>query len=639
MQEVLTKLVEAEDGRKQNEKEVRLRATVADIKRMFPGVRGRVSELCKPVEKRYATAVSTILGRNFDAVIVENEKTAIDCIQYLREQRRGQATFIPLDTIQFTATNSSLKGAHRGCRMAVDTINYDRSLERAVSYICGNAIVCDDLSIAKHICWEKKNDVKAVTLDGSIIHKGGNMTGGQGGKQDLRRWEDTEVENLRKLKDKLVSELSALPEPRRDNSEEILQGELTGLEQNLKYLNEEVKAHDRNEASKQKELKHAEQELAGAEPKFDEKSRDLQTLKSNLQEYQDAVSEVEDEVFREFCQRLNYADIRVYEAQQGSLQQEGAQKKLEFSTQKGRLESRMNYEQQQLQETVSRIKTLEDKAKQDQALITELEAEKESTQNETDVLGAELEELAEQLEQLRAKHAKRVEKVSEQRREVQKRSKNVDSTLKIIQGLESERQLSAANKHTLLRRCKLENINLPLEEESKGLDQLPIDKEQPDPEAMDIDEDPDTTAFQTSDIQDYGIEVDFDDLDENLREVGVSLILFHCPSPLTLHQSDDPKLEKELEDRIKALNTELESLTPNMRANERFESVRDRLKNVDTEYEDARKRAKNTREEFAQIKAKRNDLFNKAFSHISEQIGPIYRDLTRDERLPMGGSA
>ena len=76
-----------------------------------------------------------------------------------------------------------------------------------------------------------------------------------------------------------------------------------------------------------------------------------------------------------------------------------------------------------------------------------------------------------------------------------------------------------------------------------------------------------------------------------------------------------------------------------MRANERFESVRDRLKTVDTEYEDARKRAKNTKEEFTEVKAKRNELFNKAFAHISEQIGPIYRDLTRDERLPMGGQA
>ena len=68
--------------------------------------------------------------------------------------------------------------------------------------------------------------------------------------------------------------------------------------------------------------------------------------------------------------------------------------------------------------------------------------------------------------------------------------------------------MSAANKYTLLRRCKLENINLPLEEESKGLDQLPIDPVQVDPDAMEVDEeDPDTTAFQTSEIQDYGIEV------------------------------------------------------------------------------------------------------------------------------------
>ena len=520
LQEVLTKLLDAEDGKQQNEKEIRLRQTVADIKRIFPGVKGRVSELCKPTEKRYGTAVSTVLGRNFDAVIVENEKTAIDCIQYLREQRRGQATFIPLDTIQFSVKHSNLKGAHRGSRMAVDTINYDRSLERAVQYVCGDAIVCDDLSIAKHICWEKHIDVKAITLDGSVIHKGGNMTGGQGGKQDARRWEDTEVENLRRLKDKLFSELRALPEPRRNTSEEeTLQGQLTGLEQKLTYLNEEVKAHERNESSKQKELKHAQGDKSAAEPKYNEKLGELRNLKNNLQEYKDAVSEFEDEVFADFCQRLRYADIRVYEAQQGSLQQEGAQKKLEFSTQKSLLESRMTYEQQQLDETKKRIMTLEDKSKQDDALIAELKAEQDSTQNDLDTLNAELEQLVEHLEELKGKNAKRTEKVAEERREVQKRSKDVENTLKSIQGLEADRQLNAANKFTVLRRCKLENIRLPLEEESKPLDHLPIDVVQADADAMDVDEDPDATAFQTSNIQDYGIEVDFDDLDEDLREV------------------------------------------------------------------------------------------------------------------------
>lgn len=528
LQEVLNKLLEAEDGRKQNEKDVRLKATIADMKRIFPGVKGRVSELCKPIEKRFGVAVSTILGRNFDAVIVENEKTAIDCIQYLRDQRRGQATFIPLDTIQWTPMNSNLKGT-RGSRMAIDSINYDSSLERAVSYVCGNAIICDDLAIAKHICWEKRNDVKAVTLDGSIIHKGGNMTGGQGSKSDARRWEDTEVENLRKLKEKLIADLSALPEPRRGASEEeVLQGELTGLEQKLAYATEELKAHDRNEISKQKELDYVQKELAGGKPKYSQKQRELENLEANLNEFRDAVSEIEDEVFADFCQRFSYDNIRVYEAQQGSLQQEGAQKRLEFSTQKSRLESRISYEQQQLQETKSRIQVLENRAQQDQSLITELEAEQQATQSDLDALNAELEELSEELEQQKARYAKKSEKVAEQRREVQKRSKNVDGTLKAVASLEAERQLNAASRYTLLRRCKLEDINLPLEEDSAPLDQLPIDILQADPDAMDVDEDPDATSFQPSNIQDYGIEIDFDDLDEDLREVRNHKVSNNC---------------------------------------------------------------------------------------------------------------
>ena len=519
LQEVLTKLLEAEDGRKQNEKDLRLKATIADMKRIFPGVRGRVSELCKPVERRYQTAVSTVLGRNIDAVIVENEKTAIECIQYLREQRRGQATFIPLDTIQFTALNSNLKGQHRGCRMALDTINYERPLERAFSYVCGNAVICDDLAVAKTICWEKRNDVKAVTLDGSIIHKGGNMTGGQSGKQDSRRWEDTEVENLRKLQEKLVSELAALPESRRGASEEeVLQGELAGLEQKLTYIKDEAKAHDRNQASKQKELAHARQELAASKPKYEAKLRELQELESTLKEFQDAVSKVQDEVFAEFCRRLGYSNIRSYEAQQGSLQQEGAQKKLEFSTQKSRLESRINYEQQQLQETKSRIKIAQDRAAQDESLVRELEAEKESSQNELDSLMVELDQLTEQLEQQKVKHSQKAEKVTEQRRELQKRSKNVDGTLKAMSALEADRQLNASSRYTLLRRCKLEDISIPLEEESRGLDQLPLDDVlQADPDIMDVDDDPEATTLP--EVHDYGIAVDFDDLDEDLRGV------------------------------------------------------------------------------------------------------------------------
>lgn len=80
-------------------------------------------------------------------------------------------------------------------------------------------------------------------------------------------------------------------------------------------------------------------------------------------------------------------------------------------------------------------------------------------------------------------------------------------------------------------------------------------------------------------------------------------------------------------------------MAPNMRAVERLEVVQDRLKNTDRDYEDARKRAKRAKDEFQAVKEKRFEAFSKAFSHISEQIGLIYKDLTRDASLPMGGQA
>ena len=76
-----------------------------------------------------------------------------------------------------------------------------------------------------------------------------------------------------------------------------------------------------------------------------------------------------------------------------------------------------------------------------------------------------------------------------------------------------------------------------------------------------------------------------------------------------------------------------------MRAIERLETVQGRLKTTDQEFEDSRKSAKKAKEDFQEVKEQRFELFSKAFQHISEQIDPIYKNLTRDASLPMGGQA
>lgn len=80
-------------------------------------------------------------------------------------------------------------------------------------------------------------------------------------------------------------------------------------------------------------------------------------------------------------------------------------------------------------------------------------------------------------------------------------------------------------------------------------------------------------------------------------------------------------------------------MAPNMRAMERLQGVETKLREIERDFEGARKYARRAKEAFEDVMRKRSELFNKAFTHISEQIEPIYRDLTKTESYPMGGKA
>jgi chromosome segregation ATPase len=68
-----------------------LLAMIVMLRLSVSGVRGRIVDLCKPIQRKYETAVSVVLGRNIDAIVVDEEKTAIDCIEVTTH-------FLPLST-------------------------------------------------------------------------------------------------------------------------------------------------------------------------------------------------------------------------------------------------------------------------------------------------------------------------------------------------------------------------------------------------------------------------------------------------------------------------------------------------------------------------------------------------------------
>ena len=78
----------------------------------------------------------------------------------MRNQRAGQATFIPLDTIQVKPINDKYRNFARGARLAADVIQYEPAVERAMHYACGNALVCDTMDVARYVCYERQQEVK-----------------------------------------------------------------------------------------------------------------------------------------------------------------------------------------------------------------------------------------------------------------------------------------------------------------------------------------------------------------------------------------------------------------------------------------------------------------------------------------------
>ncbi|RYO90241.1 hypothetical protein DL764_008478 [Monosporascus ibericus] len=622
LQDVLRKLLEADDGRRQNDKETRMKEMVTSLKRIFPGVKGRVGELCKPNQKKFDEAVITALGRDFDSVIVDTEKTIVECVSYLKDQRFPPITFIPLDNIKLPAVNTAVKGIP-GSRFTIETIDYDKSLERAMAYACGNSIVCDTLGIAKDICYQRKIGVKAVTLEGFVIHKAGLMTGGRGpdNKGGKRRFEEHDVQNLRKMADKFREEIEKLPRAdRRGTAEEALQNELAGLEQRLAFARNEVTAFDQNLASKKKELDHVERQLQEWEPKFEEEDSKLQKTRSSVEKFKTAIAQVEDKIFADFCKRLGYTDIRAYEAQRGSLEQEAAEKRAQFDLQKSRLESNKSWETSRHDETNSRLQNLQARLDRLTEDIESYQAEKKEIESAISEEQETLNKLHDQLDKFKEKLSKCNERVAEAKTEVQKRSKDIDNRQKAISALETELEKTSASKFALLRRCRLEQVSIPLEEGS--LDDLPNEDNllHQDPDAMDVDEADD--AYVTEDaMNDYGIVVNFDQLDDDLKDPY------------------DDSIEEKLQEKISSLTAELEKLNPNMRAMERLEVVEARLKSTEKDHEDSKAAFRAAKDAFDEVKANRYELFNKAFTHIQEQISHVYKDLTRSDQYPLGGQA
>ncbi|XVF21577.1 hypothetical protein REPUB_Repub12eG0101600 [Reevesia pubescens] len=122
--EIENQLRELKADRYENERDARLSQAVETLKRLFQGVHGRMTDLCRPTQKKYNLAVTVAMGRFMDAVVVEDENTGKECIKYLKEQRLPPQTFIPLQSVRVKPIIERLRTLGGTVKLIFDVIQY-----------------------------------------------------------------------------------------------------------------------------------------------------------------------------------------------------------------------------------------------------------------------------------------------------------------------------------------------------------------------------------------------------------------------------------------------------------------------------------------------------------------------------------
>ncbi|OWB78663.1 hypothetical protein B5S32_g2863 [[Candida] boidinii] len=615
LKEVLLKLNELNATERESKRERQLRENCASLRRLFPGVKGLVYDLCKPKKKKFENAISIILGKNFDSIVVDSISTAQKCVEYLKEQRAGTASFIPLDSVEVQSPGESLRTIHEGIRPSIDVVDYEPEYEKAIQYVCSNSVICDDMNLAKQLRWERNIEVKAVTLQGFLIHKSGLMTGGST-RNDNKKWDKAEVRNLTNQKDELKLQLEKLRDsiPSELLDKNILD-DLNELQNKLPVLNETKSDLIRLINDRDVEIKHQNEILEEINSKITENTELLDSKSNDSEDVLVEIRELENEIYAKFCDKYGFVNgIQDYEENHGRKSREHSKEKVRFNKQISILENKLSFEIERLEESEKRVS----KIKKDHTILlqdkSKTEKSKKEIQDLIDKTESEYEVLKEDFDKINDKINSKHDELKILESKVEDFQLEINELKKKIFKLDESINNEKINKFGLLRTCKLENVKLPLEFGS--LEDIPIDEN----EELDETDSTNTRYNELFKILD-DIEISYSVLTKNDKEGKLQDLLDNISTEIT------------------TLTETINNMNPNMKSSQRLEEVKERMDAIDTEFKSAKEQEKEIVSQFNDIKIKRYELFSNAFENISSKIDPIYKELTKSNVSPLGGSA
>lgn len=216
------------------------------------GIDGTVADLIQ-VPSQYQLAIDTALGASLQTIIVQDDQSARQAIQYLKQNRLGRATFLPRTNAKARYLSQDIfqqaKEMKGWIGIASDLVDFDEADQVIFQQLLGQTVVVDTIESAQQMAKAFRHSVKIVTLTGEILLPGGTVSGGRnqqerrsmlGRKNDLTKAQKT-LKNEKETLVELEQKLAHLDDAIKDSKERLdqLTDQGQGIDQQLQKVTKE----------------------------------------------------------------------------------------------------------------------------------------------------------------------------------------------------------------------------------------------------------------------------------------------------------------------------------------------------------------------------------------------------------------
>ena len=398
--------------------------SVLQEKDRLGGIIGAVSEHLT-FDVHYQTALEIALGASSQHIIVEDEQAATKAIDFLKRNRTGRATFLPLTTIKartISSQNQDAIAASPGfLGMADELVSFDKRLEAIFKNLLATTAIFDTVEHAREAARQVRYQVRMVTLDGTELRAGGSYAGGAN-RQNNSIFIKPELEQLQK---EIAEEEASLRS--EEANLKTLQDEMAVLTERLETIK-----------SQGEQARIQEQGLYLAYQQTNQQVEELETLWKLQEEELNRLTEGDWQADKEKCQER----LATIASEKQNLEAEIE----EIKSNKNAIQERY----QNLQEQISQARLLK----------SELQGQKRYEVTDIERLGKELDSLDIEQEEIQRLLQEKVDNLEK-----------VDTDLLSQQVEEAQTQKANLQQGLIRKQFELDDIEGQLDDIASHLDQ------------------------------------------------------------------------------------------------------------------------------------------------------------------------